>query len=235
MGCRILALLVACVATLGSARAGTLTYSSATVIDPQKVTLSGSAVGGRETVYAGEIQLMGINGATGTLATFCIDVADWLTPAGQFSTGSYLTGSLADLINGLLTHVLPTIGKVEDASAALQVAIWEAEYGPSLTVSGNQDVTDLAGRYLANLKSGQWASDPAMRVAVLDGGGKTQSQAYLSPIAEPASLSVLGMGLFGAAALRRRRRSKRGSDEFAGMQPVYTRMTSVSINCRPRD
>lgn len=212
------------IALFGTARAGTLTYSSYTVIDPKTVTLSGPAPGHQENVAVGEIQLLGVNGGTGSLATFGVDVVNWLTPAGQFSTGAYLIGSFAEQVNALLTNVLPLLSGNGKAAAALQVAIWQAEYGSNLTVSGNTSVIDLASQYLGMVQSGLWQADGSMQVAMLDGGGRDQSQAYLAKVPEPASVAVLGMALLGAAAWRSARRRP----------PVYSRLVQRSINCRPR-
>lgn len=220
-----LVMVLGALAAFGTAHAGTLTYSNYTIIDPQRVTLSGDALGRRETATAGEITLLGINGGTGALSTFCIDVADWLTPAGQFSTGAYLIGSFAEQVNALLTHVLPTLGTNGYASSALQVAIWQAEYGSRLTVGGNAAVLDLAAQYLGAVQSGLWTADGSMKVAVLNGNGVDQSQAYLARVPEPASFAVLGMALLGAAAWRFRRQTP---------LPVYSRLARRSINCRPR-
>lgn len=203
---RLLVLAFVLLLPLG-ARAGTISYSGFSVISPQTVTLGGDALGGKsETVSAGEITLSAISGGTGSLATFCVDVADWLQPAGSFKIGSYLDATLTDAVNALISHVLPTFGTETKASAALQVAIWKKEYGKSLSVTGNDAVTDLAQTYLNNLDSGNWRADRTLQVVTLDGAGVTQSQAYLAKVPEPGSLALVGAGLLGVAALGRRLR-----------------------------
>lgn len=120
-----------------------------------------------------------------------------------------MTGKFGNEVNALISHVLPTFSLDANASAALQVAIWKAEYGAALSVWGNEAVTSLAATYLHNLSSGAWTADPNERVAVLVGRGN-QRQVYLSATPEPASLAVLGAALLGtcllsAAGLARRR------------------------------
>ena len=191
------------VLSLSAANAGTLTYAGYQVLNNQTVQLVDEALGLNETGGSGMITLTGIDGGNTALETFCIDVAQWLQPAGAFSTGASLTGAFGDTVNALLTNALPTLGSIYDASSALQIAIWKAEYGAALSITGPNGAIALANQYLDNVAANRWTADPSMQVAVLDGQGITQSQAYLSPVPEPATIAVLVVGLVGLAASRR--------------------------------
>ena len=184
-------------ASIASAHAGTLSYSGYSLLNGQNVHLKDTALGIDETVGAGQITLQHINGGNTSLATFCIDIADWLQSPGSFTTGTFVTGALGTTVNALLTHVAPS--QELNASAALQVAIWKAEYGSALTVSGNDTVTNQASTYLGNISSGLWQADPSMQVLKLDGNGSNQSQAYLARVPEPATLAYSAPGYWASS------------------------------------
>lgn len=187
--------------------AGTLTYSGYSVLNNQTVVASDSALGvNNESAGSGQITLLNTNTPGGSLATWCIDIKDWLQSSGTFSTGTYLTGTFANQVNALLTHVLPTLASNYNASSALQVAIWKAEYGSGLNLTAPTAVLQLADTFLSNVTSGQWKADTSMQVAVLAGGGHNQDQAYLTAVDEPGSLAVLGAGLIGVGLITRRGR-----------------------------
>lgn len=190
-----------------AASAGTLTYSGFQTIDGENVTLTDSVFrGGQVTAYAGLIQLDNVNGGAATIESFCVDIADELTHSGSFTTGTSLSSSLNTEINALISNATPQFGNPQVA-AAVQVAIWEAEYPRQLSVTGNDAVTALAGQFLADVSNGTWKADPTQRVMFLNGNGTTQSQAYLASVPEPATLALIGAGLIATACVGRGRRS----------------------------
>ena len=89
-----------------------------------------------ESAGFGQITLNGTNTPGGTIATWCIDIAHTLQGSGSFIIGGFLNGDFGTKLNALLTNVISTLEAGYDNSSALQVAIWQAEYGPDLTVSG---------------------------------------------------------------------------------------------------
>ncbi len=194
------------IAAVAPAHAGQMTYSSYSILNSQNVTLHDANPWTRdETVGAGQITLKGTNTPGGMIATWCIDIAHTLQGSGNFTTGGFLSGDFGTKVNALLTNVIPTLKAGYDNSSALQVAIWQAEYGSNLTVFGPAGVMSQAQTYLDNVKNGTWKADPRMGVAVLARDGNNQDQAYLTAVPEPASMAVVATGLIGLGLIRRKR------------------------------
>ena len=194
------------IAAVAPAHAGQVTYSSYSVLNGQNVTLHNANLWKNdETAGSGQITLNNTNTPGGMIATWCIDIAHTLQASGSFKTGGFLSGDFGAKVNALLTNVVPTLKAGYDNSSALQVAIWQAEYGSDLTVSGPASVMSQAKIYLDNVNNGTWKADPRMGVAVLARDGNNQDQAYLTAVPEPASMAVLAAGLVGLGLVRRKR------------------------------
>ena len=202
-------LTAACLAIVAAmpAYAGPVTYSSYSVLNNQTVTLSDTKLGIKDEVGgSGQVTLNGTDTPGGMIATWCVDIADRLQDSGSFTTGSFLTGTVGNKVNALMTHVIPDLATNSDSSSALQVAVWTARYdGTGLSVSAPANVLSLANSYLSNVATGAWKADPRMGVAVLAGGGSNQDQAYLTAVPEPASVAVVAASLLGLGLVRRKR------------------------------
>jgi hypothetical protein len=189
-------------AAVSTAQAGTLSYDGYSVFNGQNVAVTDASLGVDELGGAGQIILFTDDAVGFALAAWCIDISDMLLASGQYSTGTFLSGPFGSTVNALLSNVTPLLDSDPNVSAALQVAIWKAEYGGDLTVTVADPVTALADQYLRLVSDGTFRPDPTMGVTVLAAQGN-QNLVYLAPVQEPVSIALLGTGLVGAALARR--------------------------------
>ena len=186
-------------------------YASYSVLNDQNVVVdfnSGPKTGS-ESGGSGRITLNGLtdNGISeGPLTTWCVDIYDDLASRGSFTalTSYASTDPLYGKIDAVIANRTPLLGGNTYASAAVQIAIWELEYGSAVTIHAGAAVETLAATFVANVTSGTWQADPGTEVWVLSESGN-QSQAYLGNVAEPSGLAVLGIGLLGLGAVAIRR------------------------------
>jgi hypothetical protein len=168
---------------------------------------------------------------------WCTDIfndfqAGGLYTISQTDLASRIGTAKANQINALLANVTPV-----DAAqgAAAQAAIWEIENEPGLTgyqidtglftTSVDSDADEFASdiaTYLGNVSgtdgtNGVWqpvAGVPVTEYVPIDGPNQSFGFLNLSgggdipPVPEPASLGILGLGILGVAAVRRKRSSQ---------------------------
>ncbi len=189
-----------------AANAGSLTYDSYSVLNNQNVVLNDPALNiDNELGGSGQVSLYMTAGST--LLTWCVDIADDLRDAGSFTGASIKRGGIWDGISALISNGSTLLGTDTDASSALQLAIWQTEYGSSLHLDAAQPVLDKARLYEANIANGTWTADTTQALIVLNGDGANQSQAYLVSVPEPASGLLFCAACAGTAFLVRRRRT----------------------------
>jgi hypothetical protein len=197
-------------------RSGSLTYT------PTSYVLG--------NVGAGRIKMGGKTVPGGnpvSYLTYCVDIFHTLH-SGQFTMptlASYVGSPLklsqltAYVTNAdLLIAAASTASAKRDASAAVQLGVWEILYEGSgsfnlnagqFKFAGGDSATarTLATNWLGKVSSGQWKALSGKRLNLLY-SANNQSQIYIGAIPEPASWAMMLIG-FGAVggAMRRSQRS----------------------------
>ncbi|MBN9507530.1 MAG: PEP-CTERM sorting domain-containing protein [Alphaproteobacteria bacterium] len=185
-------------------------------------------------VYSGADRIAGHAVGSGdafSLVAFCVDAHDWLVAPSMTYRGGLLADTIGDPVKQAQIRTLVTDGtallarghygaySATEISSALQIAVWAAEYqtgddhysatdsSRGFWVSGPSDATDiaLADTYLADVTSGAWtAHGDALQLEALN-PQPNQNLAFAVP--EPATFGLLGAGVLGLIARRRRRAS----------------------------
>lgn len=229
---------------LAAPASATQIYIKSASIGPyESATISGGLLGTKTEDYTGQ-QLDTVNlGSTYNPNTsfqvglWCVDINDdivlggdyvyTLAPLGSVTSNPPVTWTtpvkneiswLAFYGNKHLANYtsadIASYGTPSQFSAAVQVAIWNTEYGSSYTGSDSQVASDLLT--LAEAWNNGHPAEPAtggVSYALINRDGAQALDTYLltfsgipaADLPEPVSLAVLGSGLFGLAALRRRR------------------------------
>jgi hypothetical protein len=203
----------ACGGFATAADAGTITYSSYG-FSGENVHITDTLLG----VYNeyGGAGLITLNGAS-VISGYCVDISDWLLNAGTYHTG--VNPSFDPNLSGVSSITghskIADIGALMlDGSnaAAVQLAIWETEYGAAVTITPDDaGLQTVAAAYLTNLQS-QWTlpADRVVRELTPANGQTNQDLVYLAPVPEPASVGLLGSAMLALGYIRKRRQSPHG-------------------------
>jgi phospholipase/lecithinase/hemolysin len=215
--CRLALVLVA---TLGAgastASATTFQYSGYTVANEQYISISSpnNVAGG-----AGQITLYGSGPNLGqSILAYCLDIFDYLKSSSTYQVGSLtaagsggsnptLTPAQINEIGALIGNGNALIGTNSDVSAAVQLAIWEVEYGAGFTFTGlDAGAKSLAAIYLANVApGGSWAGS-SYNISLLSDTGN-QDLVFVTPLPGALPLFASGLGAIGLLARRWKRKT----------------------------
>lgn len=195
-----------------AANAGILTYESYG-FSGENVHIGDSLLGVYDEYSgAGVITLDG----SSSISAYCVDIADWLLGSGTYNTGvnpasdPNLAGVSSITGHSKISDIGSLIANGSNA-AAVQVAIWETEYGPAITITPDDPgLQAVADAYLADLQT-RWDVPEGLSVFELTPADDetNQSLVYMSRMPEPASVAILGTTIILLGYARRRRRTGR--------------------------
>jgi hypothetical protein len=161
--------------------------------------------------------LITLNGSP-VITAYCVDIADLLLPSGTYNVGvnpatnPNLTGYSSITGNGKIADIGALIFNGENA-AAVQLAIWETEYGPNAFFTPDDGgLQTLANMYLGNAET-IWSVPANLALFELTpaDGQVNQTLVYLAdppaPVPEPGTFALLGAGLLMAGFAARRQLS----------------------------
>ena len=232
---KLLLATTAVLALSSPALADTFSYTSESVFMGTAIQITSPNNVGAET---GMIQLTGSRngGPTTVLDAWCVDIFHTLlnsalynivplTDAGSGAPNPTLTDAQINAMGTLMNRgVADTPGDVFGAitSAAFQLAIWNVEYGGTLTDNASTipGLVALVNQLVTNAEVGGIWYDPNATVDLLDAAPTNQVLAIgldVSPVPLPATVWLFagGLGILGVVGRRKRRSTVSSFDAVA--------------------
>lgn len=197
-----------------SAHAGAFTYQSYG-FSGENVHITDLSLGVNNE-YGGA-GLITLNGSS-VIAAYCVDIADWLVGSGTYNTGVNPASNpnLAGLSSFTGHSKIADIGALianGGNGAAVQLAIWETEYGAAVTITPDDpNLQSVANAYFTDLQT-QWTVPGNLSLMELTpaGGQTNQTLVYMVAAPEPASMAILGSAMISMGYVRKRRQVRRGA------------------------
>jgi hypothetical protein len=207
---------------VSAASASTFSYSSYSVKNGQSISITKpNSISGS----AGEIELIGSGANKGQdILAWCLDIYDYLKGSGSYQIGQLttagtggknptLTTTQIGEIGALIEHgdaLIAAPGAAYNVSAAIQLAIWEVEYGttgPSKFTysglsSGSPSSSTLAAGYVLDVQNGTWGLVPAADVYLLSASGNQDLAYVVTPLPSTWTLMLIGLASLGFFAYR---------------------------------
>jgi hypothetical protein len=195
-----------------SAHAGAFTYQSYG-FSGENVHITDLSLGvNNEYGGAGLITLHG----SSAIAAYCVDIADWLLGSGTYNSGINPASdpNLAGLSSFTGHSKIADIGALianGSNGAAVQVAIWETEYGAAVTITpDDRNLQSVANSYFTDLQTLWTVPGNLSLMELTPAGGQTnQALVYMVAAPEPASMAILGSAMIALGYARKRRHAGR--------------------------
>jgi hypothetical protein len=217
-----LSLVVALLAGSNSTYASTFSYGTYGVVNDQTIQITSPV---NESGGSGQIDLyLGSSQSGPYLPAWCLDVYTFLAGSGTYTVAPLTTSgsggsnpllSTAQIgeIGALVANGNAIINTGYNVSSAIQLAIWQVEYGSQWASNGvNSTVQALANTYEGYVTGSdpKWAPDNNVLLLSTYGNqslGSNQSLISATPLPAALPLFATGLGALGLFGWRKKRKA----------------------------